>query len=398
MASIIFYPDKEKNEKSLLLLSFTFNHERLRLSTGLHVPKSNWDQEAQKAKPAKDFTEENKRLRETVNFFLDKYDELFSKGIKYSKDEVKEKSAEMVNAFKVFTGRKEALEANRITLISFIAVFKERYKNKVSPGHLAQFNALKTHLENFQTKKEFRVDFNTIGKDFYLRFTDYLKESGLKPNSIGCHIRKVKRLMNEANEDKLTTNQDHHKRDFKVITEQVDTIYLTEEEIKALYGMTIDHPAKRKIRDIFVLNCYTGLRHSDWPKVTVEQIHEGNLYVRTQKTNEPVIIPVKPLVTEILKRYGTIQIPDNHQTNDALRWVGQKAHDDKISKGDLKKYLKIRTHTARRSFATNAYLAGIPMRDIMQITGHRTTESFLRYIRVTKLETAQKLKDHPFFS
>jgi integrase len=81
-----------------------------------------------------------------------------------------------------------------------------------------------------------------------------------------------------------------------------------------------------------------------------------------------------------------------------LKLIGQKAHDEKISKGDLKKWLVIRTHTARRSFATNAYLSGIPMRDIMQITGHHTTESFLRYIRVTKLETAQKLKDHPFFS
>jgi len=34
----------------------------------------------------------------------------------------------------------------------------------------------------------------------------------------------------------------------------------------------------------------------------------------------------------------------------------------------------------------------------MQITGHHTTESFLKYIKVTKLETAKKLKEHPFFS
>jgi predicted phosphoadenosine phosphosulfate sulfurtransferase len=38
------------------------------------------------------------------------------------------------------------------------------------------------------------------------------------------------------------------------------------------------------------------------------------------------------------------------------------------------------------------------MCDIIQITGHRTTESFLKYIRVTKLETAEKLKDHPFLT
>jgi hypothetical protein len=47
------------------------------------------------------------------------------------------------------------------------------------------------------------------------------------------------------------------------------------------------------------------------------------------------------------------------------------------------------------SFATNAYLAGIPMNDILEITGNRKTESFLKYIKVTKLETAEKIKDHP---
>ncbi|MCX6248603.1 MAG: tyrosine-type recombinase/integrase, partial [Bacteroidetes bacterium] len=174
--------------------------------------------------------------------------------------------------------------------------------------------------------------------------------------------------MNEALQDNLTTNRDHQKRDFKVLKEDADTIFLTEAEIKTLYEMKIDLPEYKRVRDMFVLNCYTGLRHSDWGKVSKDKIHDGKLHVRTQKTNEPVIIPVKPLVKEILEQYGTIQIPLNQKTNDALRWIGQKAHDKKLGNGNFQKWREIRTHTARRSFATNAYLAGIPMRDIMQIT------------------------------
>jgi len=108
--------------------------------------------------------------------------------------------------------------------------------------------------------------------DYLYRFYDQYSENGFK------------RLMNEANEDKLTTNRDHQNREFKVIKEDVETVYLNENEIKALYEMQIDQPAYRTIRDIFVLNCYTGLRHSDWSKVSIENIHEGKLYVRTQKT------------------------------------------------------------------------------------------------------------------
>ena len=147
MASIIFYPDKEKNEKSLILLSFTFNNARLRLSTGLHVPKANWDQEGQKAKPTKDYGDINKRLREINSFFLDKYDELFPQGgMKFTKEEVSKKSAEILEAFKVFTGRKPATEVVRISFISFIPIFQERYKDRYKPTHVSHYNGLKTHL------------------------------------------------------------------------------------------------------------------------------------------------------------------------------------------------------------------------------------------------------------
>ena len=398
MASVIFYPDKEKNGKALLLISFTFNHKRLRLSSGVHVPVSKWDQEAQKIKPVKDFADENKRLRETVNFFLDKYDELFPKGIKLSEEEVSRKAEEMNEAFRVFTGRKKASVAQKITLYTYFDVFKERFKNRITKEHLDHYSGLKTHLEEFEKKHSFRIDFDTIGREFYFKFTDYLRAKPYKPNTIGSHIKRIKRLMNEAILDNLTTNREHQKSYFKAPKEDADTIFLNETEIRALYEMEIEFPGYRRIRDLFVLNCYTGLRHSDWPKVLKEKIQDKRLYVKTNKTKEPVIIPVKPLVWEIMGKYETPYIPSNQKTNDSLKWIGQKAFEKKLGNGNFQKWLEIRTHTARRSFATNSYLAGIPMRDIMQITGHRTTASFLTYIRVTKLETAEKLKDHPFFS
>lgn len=397
MASVIFYPEKEIDGKVLLTLSFTFNHKRLRFSSGVHVPKLKWDQESQKVKPLKDYSDENKRLRDTVNFFLDKYDTLFPKGIKLSKEEVNQKAIEITEAYKVFTGRKKEEIAQKITLYNYFDIFRERYKNKITAEHLNHYTGLKNHMKDFEAKKSFRIEFDTIGKDFYIQFTDYLHAKGFKPNTIGSHIKRLKRLMNEANQDNLTTNRNHQKRDFKVLKEDADTIFLTEAELKLLYEMEIEYPGYRRIRDIFVLNCYTGLRHSDWPKVTIDNIHDSKLHVRTKKTNETVIIPIKPLVKEILRKYDSIYIPSNQKTNDSLKWIGKKAHEKELGTGNKNKWLQIRTHTARRSFATNAYLAGIPMRDIMQITGHRTTESFLKYIRVTKLETAEKLKDHPFF-
>jgi integrase len=63
----------------------------------------------------------------------------------------------------------------------------------------------------------------------------------------------------------------------------------------------------------------------------------------------------------------------------------------------MPKFKFISTHTARRSFATNLYIADIPAISIMKITGHKTERSFMYYIRISQEENADKLLTHPFF-
>ncbi|MFQ8804876.1 MAG: hypothetical protein ACLR8Y_06890 [Alistipes indistinctus] len=58
----------------------------------------------------------------------------------------------------------------------------------------------------------------------------------------------------------------------------------------------------------------------------------------------------------------------------------------------------VKTHTARRSGATNMYLAGIPTIAIMKITGHKTEKEFMKYIKITEEESAMELMNHPYFS
>lgn len=399
MAQVIFYLEKERAKGCLISVTLTFNNHRLRFSTGLNIPKTAWDAEGQKGKPLKDYADTNKKIRDINNFLLDTYDRLFPKGEKPSKEEVLVKAKEIREAYFVYQGKKEtpALKRNP-TLTEYIQVFKDRYKNKFSLEHLNHYNSVKSHIEIFENTNGLKIEFESVNKEFYLKFTDYLKSKGLKVNTIGSHIKRIKRLMNEAIEDGLTSNHEHRSKGFKILVEDSDTIFLNKHEIDALTTLKIDDERMSRVRDLFIMNCYTGLRHSDWHKVTMNNINDGKLFVKTQKTNEPVIIPVHPLVLKILDTYGpSLYIPTNQEANRVLRWIGEYAVIKKITQGNLDKWLQIRTHTARRSFATNAYLAGIPMRDIMQITGHRTTESFLKYIRVTKLETAEKLKDHPFF-
>ena len=74
----------------------------------------------------------------------------------------------------------------------------------------------------------------------------------------------------------------------------------------------------------------------------------------------------------------------------------------KTQGGKLKTYTKpkyemIKTHTARRSFCTNAYLSGMDSLDIMALSGHKTEKNFLKYIKVTRHQRAKRIAEHKFF-
>ena len=70
----------------------------------------------------------------------------------------------------------------------------------------------------------------------------------------------------------------------------------------------------------------------------------------------------------------------------------------KLTTTTVPKYELVTSHTARRSFATNAYLADVPNLEIMKITGHKTEAAFLKYIRISAEESAKKMAKHSHFS
>jgi integrase len=57
------------------------------------------------------------------------------------------------------------------------------------------------------------------------------------------------------------------------------------------------------------------------------------------------------------------------------------------------KYALITTHTCRRSFCTNEFLAGTPPELIMKISGHKSLKDFYKYIRITPEEAGKKIRE-----
>ena len=351
----------------------------------------------------------------------------FSLGITISKEWL---SNEIENYF----GRNQNDE--NLSFIEYYENYIQKYASIPLPstGKPLAKSSIKTYKSAFSLIKEFNdgvysLTFEKITTDFYEDYLNFLYDSEYSTNYIGAQIKTLKTIMNVSFEEGLHTNRDYSKRAFKKPTEEVFNIYLNENELEALYkvdlslfenkrltnGLTLSSKKLEIARDLFLISANTGLRVSDFTRITKENIItlEGKSYLKlnTFKTDTNLTIPVNSMVQSILDKYKKNQIPTlpHQHINYALKELCKLALIDEpitkeITKGrlkvskKLKKYEMVTNHTARRSFCTNAYKSGMPTIDIMSISGHKSERIFLNYIKVTEDERAIKISSHKFFN
>lgn len=173
-------------------------------------------------------------------------------------------------------------------------------------------------------------------------------------------------------------------------------MYLAPEAIDALCALDLKD-GERDARDWFVIACGTGIRVSDLLALSRANLiaTQGKAYAyeithRQGKTKKVVSIPlVVPQAVQTLERLGW-QFPQprtqpylNRTIKELARRAGLNAPTEELHPDGRPKmqHEAITMHTGRRSFATNAYIAGIPLDAIRAITGHsdiRTLEIYLR--------------------
>lgn len=304
----------------------------------------------------------------------------------------------------------------RITLFSFIQSFidKSETKPNLRTGRPVSYKMRREYAVTFNYLKEYAknenkaIDFKDIDLEFYDGFMQFLQNKKLAVNTIGKKIQTLKIFLNAAKEENKNTYEGYKSRKFRVLTEEAETIYLNESELAKLskYDFS-DNPAFDQVRDLFLVGCWTGCRFSDIAQIIPENISNGSIHLKQYKTGTPVIIPLHPVVDAIIKKYnGSLpKAISNQKFNKYLKDIARLSEINEsvhksITKGGVKvskkykKYELVTTHTARRSFATNLYKSGFPTLSIKAITGHKTEESFLKYIKVTPDEHAEKLKIH----
>jgi integrase len=397
---------KEPNsiEPTLVYMLYRFHSNKLKFSTGQKIHPKFWNATDQKARETRQFSgyaEFNALLKKLDSKVSEEYRRLINDG----KPPTPEVLRQSLNEF---LHKKPA--SLKFDLLTFGKYLQENSNKK--PETLANYKQTTRNLEEFKSERKISLAFDDINLDFYEAFIKFVLAKNYSNNTIDGFIKNIKAFMNEAFDRGLHKNLDHKKSRFKRLAEETESIYLTEDEIKKLYQLDLsENPRLDKVRDLFIIGCYTGLRYFDLSQLDKKNLLDKTKFkIKTEKTGELVIIPIHPFVTEILEKYNW-DLPEsisNQKMNEYLKELGEKAKINSdvslaTTQGGCKvvstskKYELITVHTTRRSFATNAYLADVPTISIMKITGHKTEKAFLKYIKISQEDNANKLLNHPFF-
>jgi integrase len=304
---------------------------------------------------------------------------------------------------------KEARNGDRFATVNGL-------KRIYSKETVRSFTGLQTALELFFKETHREYDFNDINLRFYDEFVKFYYDRKCSPNYVGRLIKTLKTIMRAAFDEDKHTNQQQEKKSFRAMSVKIDKIYLTPQEIKQIADLDLsDNKHYEEVRDIFLVGCYTAQRYGDFSKLNESNIIEekGKKYIKINnqnKTRTEVIIPISGELNAILKKYD-YKLPKSHpqKVNAAIKKIGEKAginsdiyldeyEGSKPVTRHYKKFEKISTHCCRRSGITNMVHAKIPLHQIMLISGHATEKEFMKYVRTTKMENAEELSKHEYFS
>ncbi len=403
---------KDKNKSTLISAVFRYpyqgNTERLVYSSRLKVEPKHWDAKKQLPRPTyKDYGFYKDTLNRIAESIRDIY--LQNDTGKISIQAFKEQLD--IDLRRVII--EEQVEATS-TLTSYIETFIEKRKTAVNANRHTwkKFVTVQNHLIQF-AKDTHRdgLNFEDIDWPFRKDFENWLykKPRQHSTNNASKIIQVLKQFMVESKRENKHDNGICEDPTFRIKRVGIKKPILTFDEIKLIHDLDLsDDPKLDRVRDLFLIGCYTGLRISDFTRIRPEHIIEEKgielIHLFTVKGKTEVFVPVTPELKEILNKHEN-RSPEpisSQRMNEYIKDVCELAELDrpivvKYSKAGREKedtvplYSKITAHTARRSYATHHYDMGISSAYIRQVTGHSSEKMLSVYVNSDKKKNALEM-------
>ena len=306
-------------------------------------------------------------------------------------------------------------ENNSLSVFYQIDRYLDNKRGMILPSTVTIIKTMKKHLIAFQEYIGYKITFDRFDAVFYEQFVRYLTFDfplmrrtillkGLKVNTVGKTIKQLKTFIKDRIQKKVIPYIDLSS--FKCLEEDVEGVFLDWKELSKVYHLDLSsNPCLIKYRDLFIVGCLTGFRFSDYSTLSLHHLKNGMLHVRQTKTGATVVVPLREDARKILVDKYEMRIPRvsmvnfNYYIKEVIKLASinepvriSHKRGNKVLEEVRPKYAWISSHTARRSFCTNEYLAGTPSDLIMAVSGHKSETSFRKYIKADKIKKASMIK------
>ena len=284
-------------------------------------------------------------------------------------------------------------------------------------------------LKRFYETKPFT--WTDVNKSLTDRFVCFMEDGGYMVKTINKYLICFRAMVGFALEQGLHDNSRALKAFSKkkvLESDKAKEIYLTGAELQALYEMKLDG-MDGKVRDVFLVGCYTCQRFSDYSRLERENFTttaKGTKIVRIvqEKTGNSVVIPIlNDNLLNIAEKYGyeiprvsdvvlnryikrilkelSESVPTLARLERTVLTMKERAKEERgeasfirDDKGYVVKprYELVSSHTARRSGITNLYLTGLfDTLQMMSVSGHKDEKTFSEYIKLSSDEIADAI-------
>jgi integrase len=401
MPNVRYNLNSRKESASVIYLVFRYNRKRMKYSTGIKVPPRFWSDRTGRVKQNKDFPQYKQ-----ININLDRLEHLT---LNIYRDCLNRGYIPSIAEFKERLSAKTLQRSESSPLLDFVRAIVEERKasGKYAKSTIVKYRSFETVLQGFCDYSRRSPTFDEIDLSFFNAFTDYLFNVR-KINSVTAEkwVKVFKVFLAEATERGKNRNLAYQSKHFNIKAHQADKTYLNKGELSMLENLDLSRNKRLdRVRDLFLFGCFTGLRFSDIAKIKPENFVRirdvSAIRVQTKKTGSVALVPVHPVVERILSKYDGLppkQI-SNQKMNRYLKELAELAgmvENVLIVEtvgGNRKEVIKkrcelITTHTARRSFITNALKSGITEKQVMDMTGIKDRRVLEKYNRISKEESA----------
>lgn len=413
-----------------IMMALTYGGRRVTVSTGVRLAPELWDKKTMRPKKtAINHAQMNAMaiiadITSKANTLEDVYSSILSPTAEAIRSEYRRRMSPETEAVAL-----EKKPPRHRTVLEWLTVFVMEMSElrEWTDATREKFSALGNHIAAVNAQ----MTFDDLDERGLTRLLGHFRTMIMQDGSVGMKNSTIAKqygylgwFMNWATKKGVNHNMAYKTFAPALKQTQKKVIYLDDDELALLEDVELTAANRRhleRIRDIFLFQCYSGLRYSDASKLRWVDVKDDAIVVTTVKTNDTITIELNAHTRAILDKYRTFIFPEgrvfpaptNQEANRYLKelcrlaginepvtivtYKGKERIDSVRPKYDL-----IGTHAGRRTFIVHALSLGISPYIVTRWTGHSSLAAMKPYMDIVdsakadamKLFDTKQLKNH----